>query len=239
MDAVDVGAQPCGGLRSAGRDEPLDRQTAHRIQALATAVGTDGRRGLGEDVVGEGVAGMDEGAVPLGIPGFQPLGTLREAVDADLLCGDADPGIAAQGFGGGGTEFEARRHVQPEHDHRAVEHRGIFGSDHQQASLEVRVVLGRPGFPPTVRGVGSLGQFVGGCLAREEVLLGQIALVREIACGERTAAFAASNRPRQHPGACRYGEANAEHQQDRAGSHPNSPCSPLDIECSNSLPSLG
>ena len=114
VDTVDVGAQSCGGLRSADRDEPFDHKAAQGIQALATAVGTDGHPGLGEDVVGEGVAGMDEGAVALGIPGFQPLGILRETVDADLLCGNADPGIAAQGFGGGGTEFEARRHVQPE-----------------------------------------------------------------------------------------------------------------------------
>ena len=213
--AVDVGAQACGGLGSARRDQALDFQTAHRVEALPVAFRTDGARDLREDVVGVGVPGVDERAVALRIPRLQSPGVLGKPVDTHLLGGHAYPGIAAQGLAARRTQLEAGGDVQPEDDDRAVERRRVLGPNHQHAGLEVRLVGGCPGPPLAVRAMRTVDQLVRGRLAFEEVLLGHVAAIRHVHRVERCPAFPARDGPGQ---GCRVRgdrEGQAERRQDR------------------------
>ena len=217
--AVDVRAQARRGLGSAGRDQPLDLQSAHRIQALPVAFRADGAGDLGEDVVRPGVAGVDQRAVALRVPRLESAGILGKAVDADLLRGDAHPGIAAQGLAARGTQLEAGGDVQPEGDDRAVERGRVFGPNHQHARLEVRLPVRCPGVPPAVRAVGAVGQFVGGRFAFEEVLLGRVAAIRHVHGVEGGAPFPARDGAGQGCRARGGREGGDERRQDRCECH--------------------
>jgi len=97
---VDVGAQAHGGLGFTGRHEQPGLESAERVDAVEGPVGGQCSRGLGEDVVGELVAGMVQALVAVGVPGSKAGGGRRArgggrlAFDRRTLGGDADPGVA-------------------------------------------------------------------------------------------------------------------------------------------------
>ena len=140
MERIDVRDKAECRLRPASGQHVADAESAQRILPLGLA---QRLRRLREDVVREGVPGMDERSVAHRIPGLQ---TGPRCIDPDGLCTNAHPGVALSGqqflhLRVVRSALELRRDVQPLDDEHAVESASIPGPANQHPH---RVRRGRP-----------------------------------------------------------------------------------------------
>ena len=187
-DGVDVGGQSSCRLGFPGRDQGRHGRNAEQSIWL----GADGPRGLGEDVIAEGVAGMAQRPVAFRLGLFQRLHAGKRhqasAVDPGLLDGDADPAItAADQFAVGVAPLRrgvgAGADVEPFHNHRAIKRSGLFRSNEDHARRVGRRLVD-PDRPSTVPAL-SASRSVGGRRAGQEILFDAGTERGQIECGER------------------------------------------------------
>ena len=144
VDAVDVGGEGEGRLRLADGQDLLDPQPAERSRRPDPQGGAD----LAVDVVGEGVAGVLERAVALGVVALEPRSGVtcaftgvdgdRAALHPDALGRHPDPRHAGAHQLGGeerpvGVGVEPAAHVEPLDHDRAREGGGFGRSPHDHA----------------------------------------------------------------------------------------------------------
>ena len=159
MDAIDVGAKPCAGLRTTSRDQVAYLQATQWIH-IGGSVGAEQLPRLREDVIGEVVAGVLERLVSSRVVGLQRWKrthsgerVVRTPFQTDDLSGnahDCEP-VLDQFRGSGAVEKAlAGGDVVPFDEHATVEVSGIPGAHHEHPSTERLLVAGstfqRPSF---------------------------------------------------------------------------------------------
>lgn len=193
MDRIQVGDEAHRGLRATRGDEASHVEPAHRVD-VARTLWADDTPGLGEDVEGCRIAGVEQRSVTLrivlhertGAAAGEALHARGEAVEPDLLGADAHPRVSVEDLvARRAADLVPGRHVLPVHHDGAVEMlRSLRAHDEDtRAVRRVSDFLHRP--PPVDRGLCARRDLVADDRAFDLVLLDDVPPCGHV-CARRT-----------------------------------------------------